>query len=272
MCLSAGTFDRAQATVRHGGSFGSARLSRVFAVERPRWNRPGQRRGRRRQLDALTNGVRVDWERDHDDFMVDGSARIGDMHATWLLPTTGVPDRAANRGGVLVSDRKRPGPLDASRRGRLLAAGTVGRRVAAPDRDASWTRDDLRHRLQYHMRPAGVTTWSPAAATASSRARHGTSYPFSLTLRLSGPRLSTCSPRTRWSCPAGCVSARGRSSNTRPFSGWGRVADGARDVGPRSRAIISGPQRHAPCGRRRLQRPVPAVQQPSWFPARASRW
>jgi iron complex outermembrane receptor protein len=101
--LSAGTFDRAQATARYGGSFGSAAY-RVYS----QWTaRDDTRLASSRPDDdwtVLTNGVRVDWLRGADEWTVDGSVRTGDGHTIWTLPGSLLPD-VAPRTDVVSSFR-----------------------------------------------------------------------------------------------------------------------------------------------------------------------
>jgi iron complex outermembrane receptor protein len=101
--LSAGTFDRAQATARYGGSFGSASY-RVYS----QWTARGDTRLANAMPDdkwsVLTNGVRLDWARGADEWTVDGSVRTGDGHTIWSLPGSLVPD-VAPRSHVASSFR-----------------------------------------------------------------------------------------------------------------------------------------------------------------------
>ena len=120
-------------TARYGGSFGSAAY-RVYSQWTGRrdttlanWRRPTTR------WSVLTNGLRVDWSRGNDELMVDGSVRAGDGHdrlEPLRQPAAG--SRAADRRRVVVPDRQRAGPMDASRRQRVVAAGAIVDRDPAP--------------------------------------------------------------------------------------------------------------------------------------------
>jgi iron complex outermembrane receptor protein len=107
--VAGGTFDRTQASVRYGGSLGDASY-RVFS----QWSDHG-----RSQLDrkisaddpwhSLTNGVRIDWTRRSNAFMVEGSFITSESRPGWIIfsgptpgitPTTdGIADR--NSGSML---------------------------------------------------------------------------------------------------------------------------------------------------------------------------
>jgi len=101
--LSAGTFDRAQATARYGGSFGSVAY-RVYS----QWTARGDTRLANSTPDdnwsVLTNGLRLDWARGADEWTVDGSVRAGDGHTIWTLPLSARPD-VAPRTAVASSFR-----------------------------------------------------------------------------------------------------------------------------------------------------------------------
>jgi iron complex outermembrane receptor protein len=89
--LSGGTFDRAQATARYGGSFGSANY-RVYS----QWTARGDTRLAGAAADdnwsVMTNGARLDWARGADEWTVDGGVRSGDGHTTWKFPLDALPN------------------------------------------------------------------------------------------------------------------------------------------------------------------------------------
>jgi iron complex outermembrane recepter protein len=107
--VGSGTADRLQTTARYGGSFGNAAY-RVYS----QWSDHGETRladgtGAADKGNDLTTGLRVDWSRGADAWMVDGTVRTGDAHPLWRFvadPTPGVApetDRPAwhRNGNVL---------------------------------------------------------------------------------------------------------------------------------------------------------------------------
>jgi iron complex outermembrane receptor protein len=178
--LSAGTFDRAQATVRHGGSFGSAAY-RVYSQWSGRGGTDlanGVAAGD--AWTALTNGVRVDWERGNNDFIVDGSARVGDMHATWLLPATGVPDFAPRTevetsyrtGNALARWTHRGG--DGSSLQVQSSIGLLRRTDLVSLNETAFDTD-----LQYRVKPGGRHDLVAGGGYRYVQSKAGASYPVS---------------------------------------------------------------------------------------------
>jgi len=92
--VGVGTFDGTGVTARYGGSFGNTAY-RVYS----QWS--GRRDTSFANLapaddawSVLTNGLRVDWSRGHDDITVDGSFRTGDGHSAWNLSASSLPGPA----------------------------------------------------------------------------------------------------------------------------------------------------------------------------------
>jgi iron complex outermembrane receptor protein len=178
--LGAGTFDRAQATVRHGGLIGSTAY-RVYSQWSARGGTDlasGVAAGD--NWTTLTNGVRVDWERGADAFIVDGSVRLGDMHATWLLPATGVPDLAPR---TEVESSFRTGNALA----RWTHEGVNGSSLQVQSSIGLLHRTDLLSLdetafdtdLQYRVRPGGRHDLVTGGGYRYVKSEVGTSYPVS---------------------------------------------------------------------------------------------
>ena len=89
--LDAGTFDRTQATARYGGSFGRAAY-RVYSQWTDRGNTRLAGDAPDDNWSVLTGGARIDWTRGSDEWTVDGSARAGNGHTIWKVPSGRLPD------------------------------------------------------------------------------------------------------------------------------------------------------------------------------------
>jgi iron complex outermembrane receptor protein len=102
--VEAGTFDRAQATLRYGGALGSAHY-RLYSQVTGRGDTQLAAGTPDDDWRALTAGGRVDWTRGPSEWMLDSSVGGGAAHTTWLLPASGRPDLAP-RTDVPVSFRQ----------------------------------------------------------------------------------------------------------------------------------------------------------------------
>jgi iron complex outermembrane receptor protein len=91
--VSAGTFDRGQATARYGGKIGGAAY-RVYS----QWTARGDTSLSGSPADdnwrVFTNGMRLEWARGASEVVLDGSVRSGDGHTVWKLPGSAVPNLA----------------------------------------------------------------------------------------------------------------------------------------------------------------------------------
>jgi iron complex outermembrane receptor protein len=235
--LSAGTFDRAQATVRHGGSLGSAAY-RVYSQWSGRGGTDlanGVAAGD--SWTALTNGVRLDWERDHDDFTVHGSARIGDTHATWLLPTTGVPDLAP-RTEVDSSYRTGNALARWTHRGvdgsSLQVQSSLGfmRRTDLVSLDETAFDTDL----QYRVRPGGRHDLVAGGGYRYIQSKAGTSYPVSFDPSSVGSAVVNVFAQDEMELSSRLHLVVGSKLEHETFTGWG--------VSPTVRVMWAPGQRH----------------------------
>ena len=183
---------------------------------------------------VLTNGVRIDWTRGADEWTVDGGVRTGDGHTTLEASGQRRPGcRAADRRRVVVPNRQRAGPVDASWRQRVVAAGAVVGRDPAPDRFRRHrTRTAFDADVQYHVN-LGARHDLVAGGGYRFMNDHDRPELFGVvrSARRSRPPSPTCSSRTKIAAHRTPAPDARNEARARYVFRVGSAADGAADVG-----------------------------------------
>ena len=234
----AGSFDRAQRPRPATAGAAGGAAYRVYS----QWTQRGDTHQRAAPPDddwsMFTNGVRADWARGADDWMLDGGVRGSARPDRLDAALRGrARSRAAHRRRLVIPQRPRPRPLDAPLRQRRVAPGAdLGRTSCAGPISSARTRTPSTPTRSITRLWARGTTWSPAAAIASSTSTTGQNFAVAFdAARCADLRRRTCSSQDEIALPRRLQLTLGTKLEHESRSGREPAADRAADVGAGTR-------------------------------------